>query len=245
MTDIGMRGVVILSVEDDTWVNEEGACSEPNNYFDQERRRNNYRLTVKRLDARSLEMMYVAPELVSNTWKEGDPLFRKELKRRFAHYLAVAKRNRESWHLEGDTLVIDDNVQSFDGRAPWADVRSSFTRVVLRNATALASYDGEHKSLCYDWRLEGLFEGSANLVSVDLSQMSPRFSYCEEMARSFHDCPKLREVCVPECEPLITGLLAQGFHLDDDGVWRRTTSMGAGESEVRASRGKHARPTQD
>ena len=245
MTDIGMRGVLVLRVEDDAWANEEGACSEPENFFDRVRHSNNYRLTVKRLDARSLEMMYLVPGFVSNAWEEGDFPLRKELGRRFARYLAVAKRNRESWHLEGRTLVIDGRVQSFDGRAPWADARNSFTRVVLRDATALAAYDEEHRSLCHDWRLEGLFEGCANLDSVDLSQMNPRFNYCDELANSFLDCPRLREVRVPDCWPLINGLLTQGFYSDGDGVWRRLVPVEVSGSEVRAPRGKHARRSQD
>ena len=237
MSESKVRAVMVVRLEDDSWVNEEGTCPEPEEYYDRERRSDNYLLSVKRLDVWGLEMMYVSAELVTNTWKEGKALpFSEEVAKRFARYRVVAESNRKGWHLEGDTLVIDGDVRSLDGRAPWADACDAFTRAVLRSSVALASYDDVHRSLCNDWRLEGLFEGCTNLVSVDLSKMSTRFRYCEEFTNSFNGCPRLREVRIPECWQLVEGLQAQGFKQGDDGVWRRSDS-----AEPTAARGRHAR----
>lgn len=245
MSDFGMRGTILLRVDDYSWANEEGESPKPVNYFDRERRCSNYRLDVKRLDVWGLAMLYVAPGLVPHEWKDGEPFpFRKDVARRFGHYQAVAEQNRKGWHIDGDTLVIDGAVRSIDGRAPWADARGSFSRVELRDPIALASYDQEHRSLCHDWRLEGLFEGCTDLVSADLSQMSLRFNYFEEITASFFGCTSLREVRIPDYQPLVNALIMNGFDLDDDGVYRRLEPTDVWGGETKPRRGKHARPTQ-
>lgn len=246
MTDVGVRGVILLKVEDYSWANEEGASPKPVERYDHERRASNYRLDIRRFDIWSLAMLYVAPGLVSHEWKEGEPFpFREEIVRRFARYQAMAEHNRTGWHIDGDTLVIDGEVQSIDGRAPWADVRDSFSRVELRSPIALASYEREHRALCYDWKLEGLFEGCTRLVSADLSQMSLRFKYWDEITASFSGCTRLREVRVPDYRPLINALIMDGFDQDDDGVFRRSEPLDVWGIETKRPHGKHARPTQE
>lgn len=246
MTDVGMRGVILLKVWDYSWVNEEDASPKPVERYDRERRANSYRLDIKRLDIWSLAMLYVAPVLGSHELKEGEPFpFREEIARRFARYRTVAEQNRKGWHIDGDTLVIDGEVWSIDGRAPWADVRDSFSRVELRSSIALASYEREHRVLCHDWKLEGLFEGCTRLVSADLSQMSLRFNYWDEITASFFGCTRLQEVRVPGYQPLIDALIMDGFVLNDDGVFRRSESMDVWGTETKPPRGKHARPAQE
>ena len=243
INDFAMHGVVVLRVEDYAWVNDEGEHPKQEYRYDDEGRINIWSLAVNQLDINGLTMIYLLSRLASTKWNGDGPLpLGDEVVRRFTRYRAAARSASQGWHIEERTLVIDGPVKSIDGRAPWADRRLSFTRVVLTAPTAFVSYESERSAFYPRRRTEGLFEGCAKLRDVDLSKLSTSFRYYEGISDSFNDCPRLSEVHIPDCEPLAFGLVNQGFWQDDDGVWRRILLPEARETS--AYRGKHAGPAQ-